>query len=380
MKNKHELFIRTLKKIDFTVFCVDTDQKKYYDKQFGVMLPYSSGQQGKRSIMDNALEQLNLCHAPITYNFKATKKDGKSTLEQKEITQPCDPTYFDQLLGGWMSAISKKDDKRGEKSEKTENEDEVAVDTDKNVYKRRSPLSISALTPLHPLLATLTKEKTMTFDRSESNDEVINVRDGKGSSMDEEAIKNFLETCNSKLTKRKLVSGKEGKERANGLFKQDIVIDLRKLFRVPIVLNDMEISEETIEKMKDEGWSEINDAFGKALLLPKKYHEEYAEAIAWAIVTWRITSNQSRTFDTMPTLSIAVSNNAYEIPSAIRAEIEEVDGKTEGKLVIDTNYPNTKIYSTNLLKGYLKDAQTSYTAIEDAANYIKKVILDYYSA
>ena len=82
----------------------------------------------------------------------------------------------------------------------------------------------------------------------------------------------------------------------------------------------------------------------------------------------------------MPTLSIAVSNNAYEIPSAIRAEIEEVDGKTEGKLVIDTNYPNTKIYSTNLLKGYLKDAQTSYTAIEDAANYIKKVILDYYSA
>ena len=330
--------------------------------------------------MDNALEQLNLRHAPITFNFKATKKDGKSTLEQKEITQPCDPTYFDQLLGGWMSTPSKKDDKKGEKSEKTDNEDEVTVDADKNSYKRRSPLSISAMTPLHPLLASLTNEKTMTFDRSESNDELINVRDGKGTSMDEESIKDFLETCNSKLTKRKLVSGKEGKDRVNGFFKQDIVIDLRKLFRVPVVLNDMEISEETIAKMKEEGWTEVNDAFGKALLLPKKYYEQYAEAIAWAIVTWRITSNQSRTFDAMPTLSIAVSNNAYEIPSAIRGEIEEIDGKTKGKLVVDNKYPNTKIFSTNLLKAYAKDAETSYTAIEDAANYIKKAILDYYSA
>ena len=363
---KNELFIRTLKKVDFTVFCVDADQKKYFDKQFGVWLPYSSGQQGKRSIMDNALEQLNLRHAPITYNFKASKKDGKSILEQKEITQPCDPTFFDQLLGGWMSTPSKKDENSTEEE-----------DTDKNAYKRRSPLSISAMTPLHPLLASLTNEPKMTFDRSESNDELLNVRDSKGNSMDEESIKNFLETCNSKLTKRKLISGKD---RVNGFFKQDIVIDLRKLFRVPVVLNDMEISEETIAKMKEEGWTEVNDAFGKALLLPKKYYEQYAEAIAWAIVTWRITSNQSRTFDAMPTLSIAVSNNAYEIPSAIRGEIEEIDGKTKGKLVVDNKYPNTKIFSTNLLKAYAKDAETSYTAIEDAANYIKKAILDYYSA
>jgi len=373
MKTK-ELFIRTLKKVDFTVFCVDSDQKKYFDKQFGVLQPFSSGQQGKRSIMDTILENLNLRHAPITFNYEVNKEK----LEQKEITQPCDPTYVDQMLGGWMSTPSKKGGKKSEKVEKTDNEnEEVVADADKNAYKRRSPFSISAMTPLHPLLASLVKESLMTFDRTDTNDDKIVVRNSDKKELDVEEVTAFLDKNNKKISKRNLISGKD---RANGFFKQDIAIDLSKVFRVPLSLNDVEISEATIAKMKSEGWTEVNDIYGKALQVPEKDHERIAEAIGWGIVTWRITSNQSRTFDAMPTLSIAISTNAYEIPSAIRGEIEEVDGKAKGKLVVDTNYPNTKVYSTNLLKAYVTDALTSYTAIEDAANHIKNAILDYYKA
>ena len=184
MKTK-ELFIRTLKKVDFTVFCVDSDQKKYFDKQFGVLQPFSSGQQGKRSIMDTILENLNLRHAPITFNYEVNKEK----LEQKEITQPCDPTYVDQMLGGWMSTPSKKGGKKSEKVEKTDNEnEEVVADADKNAYKRRSPFSISAMTPLHPLLASLVKESLMTFDRTDTNDDKIVVRNSDKKELDVEEV------------------------------------------------------------------------------------------------------------------------------------------------------------------------------------------------
>lgn len=365
MKNDY-LIVRTLRKVEFTVFCVDADQKQYYDKQFGVKLPYSSGQQTKRSIMESILNVLNLRHAPIVYNFEV----NKDKLEQKEITQPCDPTYTDQLIGGWMSTPAKK-------GGKNDGDDEVVEATDKNAYKRRSPFSISAMTAVHPLLASLVNESKMTFDRTDSNDEIMVVRDSKGKEMDEDAIKAFLEKSNSKLTKRKLI---QGKDRANGFFKLDVAIDLRKLFRVPILLHDMEMSEDTAKKLKSEGWIEVNDNLGTWLELPKKYHVQFAEAIAWGIVNWKITSNQSRTYDAMPVLSVAISQRADEIPNVIRGEIDEIDGKIKGKLVVDTNYPNTKVYSTNLLKGYLKDAETSYTAIDDAVNHIKNVILDYYGS
>ncbi len=373
----HYIFIRTLKKVDFSVFCVDTDQKKYYDKLFNVFSPYSSGQQVKRCMMDSILDQMDVNHAPITYNFEV----NGDKLEQKEITQPCDPTYYDQLLGGWMSTPSKKNDKKKTKKKIEISDDEgmdssTEVEGDKNGYKRRSPFSISAMTPLHPLLASLVLEEKMTYDRTESNDEKIIVRNSGGEILEEEALKDFLSTSNSMLTKRKLISGKN---RVNGFFKSDIAIDLRKLFRVPITLYDMEIGLDMIQKLKNEGWVEIKNKYGQFLELPAKYHEEVAEAIAWGIVDWKITSNQSRTFDHMPILSIAVSKRADEIVGSMCGELYEIDGKIKSNLVIDNNYPNTNVYSTNILKGYLKDAETSYTAIDDAVDTIKRLILEYYS-
>ena len=51
MKQNSFIYLRGLKHAAFTVFCVENGQKTYYDPQFNARVPYSSGQQVKRSIL-----------------------------------------------------------------------------------------------------------------------------------------------------------------------------------------------------------------------------------------------------------------------------------------------------------------------------------------
>lgn len=142
MNKNSFIYLRGCKHAAFTVFCVEDGQKSFYDPQFNVKVPYSSGQQVKRSIMDKLNEVLNVEPSPTEFYFDV---DKKGALKEGEVLSSCDPHYADQLLGGWM---------RTPKGGK-----EKAV-------KRRSPFSISAMTPLHPLLASVPKEN-ISFDRSD---------------------------------------------------------------------------------------------------------------------------------------------------------------------------------------------------------------------
>ena len=87
---------------------------------------------GGRFIMEQLNDVLGVQPSPTEFYWDV---DKKGALKEGEVLSSCDPHYIDQLLGGWMRAV--KDGK-----EKT--------------VKRRSPLSISAMTPLHPLLAAFT--------------------------------------------------------------------------------------------------------------------------------------------------------------------------------------------------------------------------------
>lgn len=52
MKQNSFIYLRGLKHAAFTVFCVENGQKFYYDPQFNVRVPFSSGQQVKRSFLE----------------------------------------------------------------------------------------------------------------------------------------------------------------------------------------------------------------------------------------------------------------------------------------------------------------------------------------
>lgn len=314
------IYLRALKHAEHTVFCVEDGQKTYFDSQFNRVVPYSSGQQVKRSILQSLTDGLNVQMAPITFNYNISKKNE---LENKEPWSPCDPTYVDQLLGGWM---------RAKTAVKKSNEDDKEQ-KDNSVIKRRSPLSISAMRPLHPLLAGVDKEN-LTFDRSDRPDNnPINVR-MSDKLLSEDEIEAFLNENNRTLSRRNWIPDNK---RATGLFVYDVAIDLRTLFSVSMNQHEPEISKEMIETLKEKGWIECENVFGKCLVAPKQERDKIIPALASALINWRITSNQARTFSLMETLAVAISDNANTLASAIRAKLIDDGEKPKAKPIIDSN-------------------------------------------
>ncbi len=310
MKQNSFIYLRGLKHAAFTVFCVENGQKFYYDPQFNVKVPFSSGQQVKRSVLEKLNDILGVQPSPTEFYFDV---DKKGALKEGEVLSSCNPHYVDQLLGGWM---------RTPKGGK-----EKAV-------KRRSPLSISAMTPLHPLLSGLPKEN-ISFDRSDRpNAHKVVVRDANGNVLTDEQVCNFLDGNDRSLYRKWIPDN----NRATGLFVYDVAIDLRRLFCVSTNQFEPEITADMVESLKSDGWIVVNTAFGECLLMPKEQREQLVPAIADALLDWQITSNQARTFSLMETLAVAVSDNANTLAAAIRAKlIDDNESKPKARPIIDEN-------------------------------------------
>lgn len=310
MKQNSFIYLRGLKHAAFTVFCVENGQKFYYDPQFNVRVPFSSGQQVKRSVLEKLNDILGVQPSPTEFYFDV---DKKGALKEGEVLSSCDPHYVDQLLGGWM---------RTPKGGK-----EKAV-------KRRSPLSISAMTPLHPLLSGLPKEN-ISFDRSDRpNAHKVVVRDANGNVLTDEQVCDFLDGNDRSLYRKWIPDN----NRATGLFVYDVAIDLRRLFCVSTNQFEPEITADMVESLNADGWKVVNTAFGECLLMPKEQREQLIPAIADALLDWQITSNQARTFSLMETLAVAVSDNANTLAAAIRAKlIDDNESKPKARPIIDEN-------------------------------------------
>lgn len=310
MKQNSFIYLRGLKHAAFTVFCVEDGQKFYYDPQFNVRVPFSSGQQVKRSVLEKLNDILGVQPSPTEFYFDV---DKKGALKEGEVLSSCNPHYVDQLLGGWM---------RTPKGGK-----EKAV-------KRRSPLSISAMTPLHPLLSGLPKEN-ISFDRSDRpNAHKVVVRDANGNVLTDEQVCNFLDGNDRSLYRKWIPDN----NRATGLFVYDVAIDLRRLFCVSTNQFEPEITADMVESLKADGWKVVNTAFGECLLMPKEQREQLVPAIADALLDWQITSNQARTFSLMETLAVAISDNANTLAAAIRAKlIDDNESKPKARPIIDEN-------------------------------------------
>lgn len=339
MNKNSFIYLRGCKHAAFTVFCVEEGQKSYYDPQFNVRVPYSSGQQVKRSIMGKLNEVLNVEPSPTEFYFDV---DKKGALKEGEVLSSCDPHYVDQLLGGWM---------RTPKGGK-----EKAV-------KRRSPLSISAMTPLHPLLASVPKEN-ISFDRSDRpNVHKVVVRDASGNVLTDEQVSNFLNGSDRSLYRKWIPDN----TRATGLFVYDVAIDLRRLFCVPTNQLEPEITSDMVETLKNDGWKVVNTVFGECLLMPKEQREKIIPAIADALIDWHITSNQARTFSLMETLAIAISDNANTLAAAIRAKLidGDNDSKPKAKPIID-EHAGAATYVTLPCASYIVTETESADALDKA--------------
>ena len=329
------IYLRALKHAEHTVFCVQDGQKTYFDPQFNRVVAYSSGQQVKRSILETLTDELGVQMAPVTFNYNI---NAKKELENKEPWSPCDPNYVDQLLGGWMRAAGEG-----------------------QILKRRSPLSISAMRPIHPLLAGVDKEN-LTFDRSDRPDQhPVNVRMGD-KLLTEEEIEAYLQDNNRTLPRRNWIPENA---RTSGLFVYDIAIDLRTLFCVSTNQHEPEISKERIEELKSKGWKMSKNVFGECLVLPKEEREKIIPALAKALINWRITSNQARTFSLMETLAVAISDNANTLAAAIRAKLVDDGEKPKAKPIVDET-AGADLFVTLPCSSYIVTENESADALQKA--------------
>ena len=267
-------------------------------------------------------------------------KDKNGKIGEGEVFSTCDPSYKDLLIGGWMQA--------------------KAGGTDRTL-KRRSPLSISALTALHPLLSGVPIEN-ISFDRSDFPEvHKVIVRDSNGKELSDEEIEIALNGSNRSLLRKYIQDNK----RATGLFVYDIAIDLRTLFCVSTNQFEPEISKEMIETLKSKGWKESKNVFGECLVLPKTERDKVIPALAKALVNWRITSNQARTFSLMETLAIAISDNANTLAGAIRAKLVDDGEKPKAKPIVDES-AGADLFITLPCANYIVTETESADALQKA--------------
>ncbi len=336
MKKSCFIYLRGLKHAENAVFCVENGQKSYYDPQFGFQVPYSSGQQVKRSILSALVDELGVLPAPTTFVFDVKNK----SLGEGEVLSICDPSYIDQLLGGWMRAVK-------EGKERT--------------VKRRSPLSISSMHPLHPLLVSKSKEN-ITFDRSDRPEvHTIKVRGPQGNELSADEIDQLLAGTDRSLLRKWIPDN----YRATGLFIYDVAIDLRTLFCVSTNQYEPELSKEMIKCLEEKGWVKSKNVFGECLVLPKEERDKVIPALAKALINWRITSNQARTFSLMETLAVAISDNANTLSGAIRAKLIDEGDKPIAKPVIDEN-AGADLFVTLPCASYIVTENESAYALHEA--------------
>jgi hypothetical protein len=347
MKNSSFIYLRGLRHAEHTVFAVNNGQKFYFDPQFGKRMAYSSGQQVKRSV----IEALDMPFAAITFNWEIDKKENKAS--QKEPHSPCDPTFSDQLIGGYMKAESGN-----------------------MTVKRRSPLSVSAMRPLHPLLGGIeSPTENLTFDRTSHPDhhEVkVYWLDNKkrGAELTKEELDEWLTNNRRSLPNRAFI---QDQTRASGLFVYDVAIDLRTLFCVSTNKLEPELFPEIEEKLRAEGWKDGENIFGNCLICPKEKREEVIPALASAIINWRITSNQARTFSLMETVALAISDNANQIAYAIRGDLREDSDRLQAVPKIDETV-KADLFVTPIASSYVVGSVGSADALEKAEQKLIKLM------
>jgi len=352
MKSSNFIYLRGLRHAEHTVFAVNDVQKFYVDPMTGRKMAYSSGQQVKRSIM----EALELPFAAMTFNWEI---DKKGVAGMKEPHSPCDPSFTDQLLGGYMKA---------EKETMT--------------VKRRSPLSISAMRPLHPLLGGLELQKeAIVFDRSNKPTQhkvVVSTLDEKGKRCEipQEELESWL-SSNGRSLGPKFYNGGNNNEgvltRATGLFSYDVAIDLRTIFCVSTNKLEPELFPNIEEKLRNEEWIEGKNIFGNCLICPKGKREEIIKSLAHALVNWRITSNQSRTFSLMETVALAISDNANQIAYAIRGELRDDTERQQAVPRIDET-AKADLFISPIASRFIAGSVGSADALEKAEKKLVDIL------
>ena len=118
------------------------------------------------------------------------------------------------------------------------------------------------------------------------------------------------------------------------------------------------------------------NVFGECLVLPKEERNKVIPALAKALINWRITSNQSRTFSLMETLAVAISDNANTLAGAIRAKLIDEGERPSAKPIIDDN-AGADVYVTLPCSSYVVTENESADALNEAEKKLIQLMSEF---
>lgn len=357
-----KIYLESIRLAENTIFSVDEskEQKMYFNPIFNRFNPYASGQQIKRNILAKFVDALEMEMAPVTFVYEFDDKKIKN----KQPLSSCDPSFPDQLIGGYMmfESIKKAVTDEGDKSAAAK-------------LKRESPLSISCFVPMHPLLAQVF-DTHLTFDRpGKGVKHPVIMKDKKGNIIEVDDMLRILRENNrtdfaSQIHSYKLV---------NGMFKETICIDLETLFSVNIGNLESSVTDEIKEKLIQAGYVESQNKYGKCLVAPRNVIEEYAPALAHSLIHWEINSNQSRSHSPLPILAVAISNISYETSGSFYCKMSERDeNKMEATPFIDFS-SGANIFVSRLAQSYFRndDDHMKFAGLNNAEQKLTQMIVDF---
>ena len=336
---KEQFYIRGLRHVKHTVFCVGSNgQKQYWDPVSESYVAYSSGQQVKRSILDAQTDALDEFRAPFLFK---TEEQSDGSIKAKEVYSDCDPRYLDLLIGGW-----------------------ARLDESESVVRRRSPLSVSAMTPVHPELVASYNE-TLVLDRREDPDDRHEVRLTDANGNEVENIPSFLEENNiGKGATRLQFTDVNRNKRTGGLYEYVVAVDLERLFAVPTREFDPELPPELREDIEAE-WPTAESRKGEEFfVLPKEEREKLIPVLARALVNWQVTSNQSSTFSMQTNFATVIADDASILANAVYVErgqdnplvVEDIEG----------------VYLSNQARSFVEAGEFSVDAEQQATREIEE--------
>lgn len=129
-----------------------------------------------------------------------------------------------------------------------------------------------------------------------------------------------------------------------------------------------------IIELENKGWIKTNNAFGECLVMPEDLRKLAIPALANALLNWRITSNQARTFSLMETLAIAISDNANTLAGAIRAKLIEDGERPKAKPIIDET-AGADVFITLPCSNYIVTVKESADALKKAEQKLIDLML-----
>ena len=363
------IYLRGLRYVNHTVFCVEKTQKTYWDNYFKRTVPYSSGQQVKRCIIESVLGQLKLQRSPLFFGFEVDG-EGKKNLKEDVVLSYCDPRHVDLLLAGWLNTNRKS------KIQIDEANPGADILNYFQTLKRTSPLSISAMLPIHPYAASITAEQISVDRRSDADDQFIFITDEDENVVNCKKPYDFLdEFAPSQFHTTKYIEADKNL-RVTGMFRYDVAIDLRTLFTVSLSPIERSITEKTEAALRADGWLEHQNQFGPCLLCPDKKRNEIIPALAYSLINWQITSNQSRTFGLPTYIAFAITDQAWEIPEMIRTELSEQDSRQGVSIILDEAFKD-KLFVTRGAKAFIDTDLSQPDAIKKAEQRLIQIFSEY---